>query len=518
MSPAALLDLLTRLISSHEALDGPNVEIIRVVVDDLPAIRPTVEAAVRYAGGTMLDAAVVETPFPSGSDDALRAAIEVYLSVERPGAAAPLTFAEAGGGRMSVQIAGREPDSASQAETELAGLAAALFHRDVGRSELAVVSYTEDVLDIYGRRAAWDLVSRGLCDPKISYGLARTIIVLVEASAIDTPRHGAHRTGLTHALSRGRSIRRNAPEDLEAQASLLAAREAPLLFLGAGFSRSSRLPLGNELRDEAMRRQLGSQTLAGEDLSRAYYRWALSTERLPEFETRLGEQRFVESVTLENVVRIEERASDELPRTLTDFRATHDRRVDSPGPAVRSLRRLLESPRGLVIATVNFDEAIERRHPDLVEVFADDQDFERAAGYVADYRGGAEQKVPLLKLHGTISREETCLISDNSIGLGLSQSKRAALVAAVAGTASRPCVYVGASMRDADITPILHGPPFDDVLDERWVLPIPESTIEEFARVRRRRWQRQETLDLQGRLITESADEFIAALAAHWPR
>ncbi len=518
MSRAALLDLLSRLISSHEALDGPNVEIIRVVVDDLPAIRPTVEAAVRYAGGMMLDAAVLETPFPPGSDDALRAAIEVYLSVERPGAAAPLTFAAAGGGLMNVQIAGREPDSASQAETELAGLAAALFHRDLPRSELVVVSYTEDVLDIYGRRAAWELVSRGLCDPKIGYGSARTIVVLVEASTIDTPRHGAHRSGLTHALSQGRAIRRNAPEDLAAQASLLAASAAPLLFLGAGFARSSRLPLGNELRDEAMRRQLGSQTLSGEELSRAYYRWALSTERLPSFETRLGEQRFVESVTLENVVRIEERVSDGLPRTLTDFRATHDRRVNSPGPAVRDLRRLLESPRGLVIATVNFDETVERHHPDLVKVFADDKQFERAAAYIADYREGLVQKVPLLKLHGTISREETCLISDNSIGLGLSADKRAALESAVAGIDSRRCVYVGASMRDADITPILHGPPFDVVLDERWVLPVPEPTIEEFARVRQGRWQRQEALDLQGRLITESADDFIAALAAHWPR
>jgi hypothetical protein len=121
------------------------------------------------------------------------------------------------------------------------------------------------------------------------------------------------------------------------------------------------------MRDQSMQRQLSS-TLKGAALAREFHRWASGTGRLEGGpESDLNEDGFVEAVTLENVVRIEQRVSgDSVPQTLLDFKERHDERVGRPGRAVVRLGELLAHPGYLALVTVNFDELIEHNFPGLL--------------------------------------------------------------------------------------------------------------------------------------------------------
>lgn len=523
MSRTALFDLLSRLIDDHDqgsATTG-QLKIVPVVIDELDGVLPTLEAATRYVGGILLHprATELEGAVPAAPSSTLRATIEDRLSVRRVLEEFPLALVDEGGGQWSANVAGKPPEAGSTADRELIGLAKALIHRDLVRREFAVVAYSETALDVFAQPAAWELVVSGLRDPLIRLGTLRTLVVAVGASGVSIGRH-CRPGGLDYALDRGKVRARNPASDLLAQTGRLARERRLIFYLGAGFSKSSQLPLGDELRDESMQRQLSSQ-LEDAALAREYFRWAKGTRRLEDgLEGRLDEDTFVETVTLENVVRIEQRiAQTAVPQTLIDFKERHDTVVDRPGPAVRALGGMLDSSHRLAIVTVNFDELIEHNFPDAVRRFATDEEFDACPTYLRDYFSGRESRVPVLKLHGAISVPESCVVTDVAIREGLSEAKRCSLAALLPDGPRASWVYVGASMRDVDVMPVLKDSPFKaNRIDERWAMPYPEPSIEAFIANREHEWLRRDLEPAQPRYITEFADAFFEALSAHWTR
>src|SRR5207249_1237523 len=124
------------------------------------------------------------------------------------------------------------------------------------------------------------------------------------------------------------------------------------------FSTSSSLPSGNELRDRALRDYYDvSEDVAISSLARRLFSQAQSGGKLTEGQERDGEDEFVDSLTLEDVIALIKELSAGPNPTLAFF-AERDRTAEA-GPAVRSLRELVGALPGLVIVTVNFDELIE---------------------------------------------------------------------------------------------------------------------------------------------------------------
>lgn len=220
-------------------------------------------------------------------------------------------------------------------------------------------------------------------------------------------------------------------------------------------------------------------------------------------------------------MRIEkERSGTAVPQGLEDFKTIHDHAVTlpPPGPAVRQLQRMLAVPKRLVILTVNFDELVELGHEDQLDVIVEDSQFAAAAASgLRDYLNSAtvDRKVPYMKLHGTISDLSTCVASSRQTQQGLAPAKQAALEALLEADEPVRWVYVGASMRDVDLRPVLDSGAFRRGVDERWVAPFPDPNVEEFA-IGREQLVNWQTVNMFERSITETADVFMTELARQW--
>jgi len=165
---------------------------------------------------------------------------------------------------------------------------------------------------------------------------------------------------------------------------------------------------------------------------------------------------------------------------------------------------------------VNFDTLIEMDGG--VRVFASDHEFGACEQYLKDYVhfGG---DVPLLKLHGTIERPETVIINSDTIALGLSLPKQRALTAlanlasGLAGGGPATWAYVGCSMRDKDINPVIGLPNVAQLLNESWTGPFHATTVGQFIASHRPLYGPD---GLTQRSITETADVFFEVLEGAW--
>lgn len=301
-------------------------------------------------------------------------------------------------------------------------------------------------------------------------------------------------------------------------ATELARGHAPLvLHLGAGFSFSSNLPLGNDLRDDALRRRYEQPGEADvRALAVRLFRDGQRDGRLTSREAAAGEMAFADGLTLEQVVRLESTMYSGTPRTLEDFAERHAQAI--AGPAVRGLGRVIGTRAGLVLVTVNFDELIEQHVGARVQRFASDDGIEGFPAYLEAYLAGRETAIPLLKLHGTISDPDSCIVSAEQTEAGLPPHKRRALhaIARAGDGAPMPWIYIGASLRDVDVVPALDDDVFRDNTEESWVAPLRDASIDDFAeRYRARAWRQDGNRPhLEERTISASADWFLEELAA----
>ena len=153
----------------------------------------------------------------------------------------------------------RNPEAAvesSAGDGVLASVIRAATHEELDRSAFAIIAYESGVLDRSSKKAAWDLMLNHLND--MPNATLRTLLVVVEA-AINIDLHCQSGRGFRFAVERGELLRRHGSDHLRSSVNQIIqqARASPIVFfLGAGFSASSRMPLGDALRDNAVRRIL----------------------------------------------------------------------------------------------------------------------------------------------------------------------------------------------------------------------------------------------------------------------
>ena len=409
-------------------------------------------------------------------------------------------------------------DSGSEAERRMLRLARAFLRPELTQHDLVVITYREEGMDLRFRKGAWSLVVDQLGE--LSLGSLRTLVVLAEGyEGVNVGIHCQYGRGFDYAHIAGELLVRNPEQNLAKRAAQFASLGSPLvLFLGAGFSQSSELPMGNSLRDQSIKTilGLGSDSLsASDELARQF----LQSERdhLIGVESTQSQAEFVRLLTFERVMRVEKRLYPALP-TLQSLLRRESEVLDSPGRAARSLRQMVASPKRLVVFTVNLDRLVEHDVADLVRVFATEAEFEEAPQYISRYLRGEEEMVPIVKLHGTLADFASCVVSDDATLVGVSEPKRNAIRAAVGSPGSKTnWVYVGASMRDLDLSPVFNSTEFLEGVTEYWAMPHVIRTISDLESSRSPFWAKDVgDTTLQDHLITETADAFLNALASRW--
>jgi hypothetical protein len=522
-SAVALLELGTEIARIHERSGTGTTTVVPVIVGDLVQTRPILRALCELLQGRLLDTAELgpsgselDSPVPVTADTARREAIATTLATS-VGRRVTIRDVEGGGGladaSLDKPITGGEQSAGDRAVT---ALARAVMHRDLDRYDFAVIAYESSSMDILFRRAAWQLTAEKLAS--MSIGGLRTLVIVTEA-AIDIELHCETNTGFRFAIDDSRLLRRQGRDNLRANAATISKHQGPLvLFLGAGFAQSSRMPLGNAVRDGAIRRLLAvqpSESPTSTDLAKRFHDWlAEKPGWLSLSEQQMPQEDFVKRLTLERVIRAEARMSDGFP-TLVEFLQHHNAVVDAPGSAVLDLAKVLSRGSGRVILVeVNFDLLVETHAGVPLRVFATDQEFAEAPGYLRRYLDGKETAIPLLKIHGTITDLATCVVSEDQTERGIGPEKLAALRELLGRSEPRLWIYVGTSMRDRDLLRALKGEEFARGLDERWVCPYLLDTVAEYGAERAAFWTKLPTIE--DRLITEKADAFFAALSEYW--
>ncbi len=110
----------------------------------------------------------------------------------------------------------------------------------------------------------------------------------------------------------------------------------------------------------------------------------------------MRQDQFVTELTVEQVVRAEQRMDASLP-TLQDLRIHHDRVINAPGQAVLDLAAVLEQGAGrIVVVEVNFDLFIETHATIPLRVFASAEEFTEAPEFLGRYMAGEEEAIPAI--------------------------------------------------------------------------------------------------------------------------
>jgi hypothetical protein len=471
-----------------------TVTVVPVLVEDLQPARHVFEALCAVTGGRLFDAESdeLQAAVPGTTDPVRRAAVDAALTP-----------------------AGPDP---SGGERTVLAVARAVAHEELDRRELVVLLWADSAVDLLFRPAIWDLVVRQLSGSP--HPTLRTLVA-VAGTSIDVPRHCQSHGGFRLALENDRLVRRHGPDAVSGFAAEVAAHTGPVVvFLGAGFGASSRLPLGNALRDQAIKRLLGLTSTVetpSDELAQRFQEWmAGHPDWLSEEESLMPADQYAKRLTLEQVVRAEQKVYPDLP-TLTEFREHHDAVIGTPGQGVLDLSKVAElMPGRLVVVEVNFDRLVEEHATVPTRVFAADEEFADAPAHLESYLAGTASELPILKVHGTIDQPSTCVVTDDQTAIGVGSNKLTALRTLLNEDEPTLWLFIGASMRDHDLARVFADETWARGVDERWVVPYAVDTIETYANARTPFWRAQGSprQDLYSRLCTESSDVFLAALRA----
>lgn len=512
-----LFRLATLVAESHSRSTPGTVTVVPVLVDDLSSARLVFQALCQLTNGRMFDANddELQSPVPLTDDPVRLAAISQALRTDLGDDARHVVFDPP---EAPVDAAFANPPAGaapSGGERAVLGVARAVAHAEFDSHELVVLMWSDATVDYLFSKALWNLAVGQLQDLEMT--TLRTVVVVVEA-AIEVPQHCQRHGGFMLAHQGGRLLERHGPDDVAQFASTLADRTTPIvLFLGAGFGSSSRLPMGNSLRDDAIRHLFGlaaGEPLTSDELGRRFHAWISRHPAWTNDELReMPDQEYARQLTLEQVVDAESRNHSDLP-TLTRFREHHDRVIGTPGQGALDLGRILKlRPGWIVIVEVNFDTLVETVSVDVpLRVFHTEDTFAGADEHIRQYLAGDSDEVPVLKLHGSIDDPSSCVVTTLQTGLGVGPHKLAALRALRDHEETLPLIYVGASMRDRDLAGVFGSQEWADMFDERWVSPYLVETVEAFGRSREDLWKASPHPTIETRLITETSDEFFAEL------
>lgn len=506
--------LLAVLENQPSKEDATGLQVVPILVEDLSSYRELIETVIEYAGGVFLDAGTYANEMASRSDPSLDVVVSNTMKrvLRSGGDKLVVSVIQETSSSSYVEISGERINAASsQGQRTLAGVVGSLFDSSLETTPLAVTTYRETDLDSDVADAVWDLFTEQLNGTALAS--LRTLVVLVENPKVIHRRHCSSELSVAFRLhSQGLEKRKSWSAD---KASILRSRpredELIVFFLGAGFSVSSELPLGDDLRNTALRDMYGLLEEPYSVLARQFFEAVSSDNRLLDSEIGMSFTDFAHKLTLERVLREEFYDRDITEsRTLLKLRDENARAVGVPGLAVRALGDLTKYRRNIVLVTVNFDTLVETNG--YVKVFDEDKAYKDFPRYLSEYheKGGS---VPLLKLHGTLEKFGTIVATVDETALGLSDAKTAALQALIPEKGRIRCVYVGYSMRDQDVTKIIGTRAFGEGLEEFWVSPFLVKTAQDFVEnsrhysTRPNFWQRS---------ITQTADAFFHVLREHW--
>lgn len=513
-----VLEFLLRILTKFDEGPGQSTTIIPVIIRGMREHQRLVEAAIADRGGVFLDAKICAQGVVGKIDERLWQSIRPEFTILRSGGKQQKLDLIQQQDHVYATIDGARISSNDHGLATLCGIATSLFDHKLQESRLAVITYSELDLDDNVASAAWHVFTRQLVN--ISVAHVHTLVILVEASEVKYDLHCARGGSLAYRLGwNGLERRKNWITDLAAINHLRPDENRDfVLFLGAGFSVSSGLPLGDVLRDEALRIMFPPRASRPvSDLIDAFHdyisfndRWAVISE---EKKTR---DEFARTLTLERVLREELIAVHGFTNspTLRHFQERNNCALVRPGRAVRALKRIMSWQRHVIVVTVNFDQLVEQCAPS--QVFASDQDFRKCGAYINRYlkEGGP---IPVLKVHGTIDRPETIVATVDATARGLSAEKTQALRALTSRARPPdrllPWIYIGCSMRDPDLEGLLGQQDFYQRLDEHWVSPFTVATAQQFTEKHRVYNDQQ---NFWHRSITQTADVFMEELARAW--
>lgn len=512
--PTTLLRLAVEIAIRHNATQAGRITVIPVIVDDLPQALPVLKALCDLTEGRLFNAVDSELagPVPATSDTGRRQSVERALSAEQSNPRY-VELSEKGEGMIDAVLASPPTEAPSPGERTVLAIARAAMHRDLDSYQFAVIAYSEADMDYFFRRRIWSLAVDHLNN--LPNKTLRTLVVAIEAE-IDIDLHCGTDRGFQLAVVGDRILHRKHRDALQAEAARIARNARHLvLFLGAGFSASSQMPLANSMRVPAIRRILNipeTELVTFNELAKRFHVWLTEQDWMSAHEKQLPVDQFIGELTLEQVVRAEKKMYPGLP-TLVEFRKNHDNVIGAPGSAVLDLAEILKHTIGrIVIVEVNIDLLIETHMKMPLRVFVTEEEFKEAPEYLRRYFRGEESDIPVLKIHGSISDLDSCVVSVEQTQLGIGPPKLDALQE-LKDDESPPCwVYLGCSLRDLDIRPILEREDFARGVDERWVGPYLDESVEQFGILREPRWKNGDFPTIYDRIITETADAFMSAL------
>lgn len=457
------------------------------------------------------------------SNPAREAAISAALQhAAATGARKPTFMEDENGRRRAYWDDDASTDRGQPPEHPLLGLAtASIDERLETPDRLVVLAYDEADLEPLERPIAWRYATQIM--PQHLAAQVDHFVILCASEGVQ-PHHLVGNPSLRWTVDGSRVLQRNLSATNETLTRRLIDTAEPhlVLFLGAGFSASMGMPLGNTMRDFALQRFLPGQGVPDSALPLKFYELVADQDRLLEMERGRDLADLARGLTFERVLREELRSGTPSP-TLAKLAEYEEKALASqPVRAVRQLKAMLGGSRRLILVTVNFDRLVEHGSDALVEAFVDDESFGGCVEYLDRYlRGEANaEKVPLLKLHGSFSQKETLVATIEQTLTGLPTVKAAALERACRSESGRPVpfVYVGSSMRDLDIGLQLAQPLYATGLDERWVMPLPVPEVVGFVQKHRiAPWRSADVqATLEERLISWTADEFFQMLSDGW--
>jgi len=517
VSASGVLELAIALIREHHAAHGAGLQVISVLDNELDQNHEIYGAVLRRMGGAYIAVDKMAQSRVKGAVDAglkdivqeglRRSPIQLAIEIEQEREDVLVRRAD-----------GIEP--VNESERLILSFVAALFSRELEGRAVAVISWTENRLEFLAKESLWQLIRAHVSGRR--FGALETL-VFIAGGRVEPELHCEHDASVLFALSERGLSRRKGRSSLQAAVGKLVRDSERLLvlFLGAGASASAGMPLGNEVRDYALEHFFGDIVPpAVSELAIRFHQWVRDNGRLLAGEEELDARTFAARLTLERVLREEfQREGRDQSLTLRHLREQNENAIARKKTRVRKgLRSIVEKRQRLVIVTVNFDMILEDEFGDRLRVFATPADFKWAADYLRTYKleGGA---VPALKLHGSLAVPDSIVADVDTRSLGLPSGTAEALQLLLGEHGLRtPWVYIGASMRDPDITEVIGGGDFAERLDEWWVSPFPDPSVALFVEEHRAsRWQKAGQAEFLQRQITETADTFLSALSGNWP-
>lgn len=539
-----VLQFLVDVLDETERAGSGALSVIPVVVkDDLAPLIPVLVEVCRFAGYPILVAEGVADGLDisgrSGSlDSTLKGMVEA-IAVDPTSSGRPVNLVvDTTDDVLTVRV-GTNPAPTNPGDRNQLGLLTALLDPDIRRHQTAVLVYDETLMSDDSKERLWTFL---LDDLTALGGNIRSLLVFVGCATFDYSRHCREGKAARWAFQDGDvRWRQRWQSDLGAIARVAASTEPLVLMLGAGVSMSSDLPLGNDLRDEALARLVPDLANLGAEFKEQaaeLFQQTASKHRLMPSELGITEDEFIAGLTLERVLREEARrcARGETLPTLVAFHERQLLRLDHPGPAVQDLRELLRMRERLVLLTVNFDQLVEHgaivlgpsevdpylhktcgpSDPPAVRLFVTHDDFAKFPDYYEKYKvdGGA---VPYVKLHGSSERPDTVRANVDVTLPGLGEEAARMLRSLIPSPGgSTDWVYVGCSMRDPDVTDITRTQEFSHRSLEQWVSPLVDPHVEQWvAAIRQPAWRSASLPEsLRERTITQTADSFFKHLRA----